>query len=350
MSNIDTQLAQAYELIENNQLDEARNLLQPLTESNPDNADVWWVYAYAVEDRDEALQALENVRRIDPNYAGLDDLTSQMSQQPISSPASTDSTELSDDEILDDFDDVDDFADFGDDQDDDIDELLDNDDDFDDFLENDNFIEADDKELAQQEPAENRRMLVGVLMIVILLIVVVLGALLAFGGADDDADTPETTQVAESTNDVLSQSTEEVIVDAEETSEDPDVGEQALDTDENAPSQTVDNSEGLYTALSGLNVIANSAEVTSTSLGDTTTISICTEAGNRLRDDLTNGMGSLATEADTLSGDALGLKLVNCEDEEDILNIIAVPVEDALSFVNGDITEDEFRAQWRPVG
>src|SRR5262245_25579133 len=61
-------LSKAYDLIEEDKLDEARAILEPLTVSQADNPDVWWVYAHAVSDPEAARKALQNVLRLDENY------------------------------------------------------------------------------------------------------------------------------------------------------------------------------------------------------------------------------------------------------------------------------------------
>ena len=43
-----TQLERAYRLIQQERLDEASALLQPLVKKEPDNADAWWLLANAV--------------------------------------------------------------------------------------------------------------------------------------------------------------------------------------------------------------------------------------------------------------------------------------------------------------
>ncbi|MFN8374373.1 MAG: hypothetical protein U0694_16040 [Anaerolineae bacterium] len=76
-------LNRAVELIQNQQRPEARTLLVKLLQENPDNAAAWWLLAHAAPNREIALQALEQVRRLRPGYArvetalaklGLDDM------------------------------------------------------------------------------------------------------------------------------------------------------------------------------------------------------------------------------------------------------------------------------------
>ncbi|MEM6527054.1 MAG: hypothetical protein AAF653_02100 [Chloroflexota bacterium] len=116
----DRVLTQAYELIEANQIDEARDLLQPLLDEHPDDPDVWWVYAHAVTDRAEARRALEKVKSLDADaYPEVDDLLGEVGPvaeiparpgirrlnrpaPPASLPASSDVDDFADDDFGDD--------------------------------------------------------------------------------------------------------------------------------------------------------------------------------------------------------------------------------------------------------
>ncbi|MEL7233561.1 MAG: hypothetical protein AAGK74_03630, partial [Chloroflexota bacterium] len=75
----DTVLTKAYELIEANQIDEAREMVQPLLDDHPDDPDVWWVYAHSVTDPAEAQRALERVRALDAGaYPEVDGLLNEL--------------------------------------------------------------------------------------------------------------------------------------------------------------------------------------------------------------------------------------------------------------------------------
>lgn len=73
-------LAQAHASIESGNLEEAENLLRSLLEQEPDNTDAWWLLAHSVRDAAAAREALDQVLRLDPNdqqahslLAALDD-------------------------------------------------------------------------------------------------------------------------------------------------------------------------------------------------------------------------------------------------------------------------------------
>lgn len=82
-------LSQAYDLIEVNRIDEARELLEPLLISHADDVDVWWLYAHSVNDPQRARQALDRVQALDPRRYPraeglLEDLDNTTSMIPMS--------------------------------------------------------------------------------------------------------------------------------------------------------------------------------------------------------------------------------------------------------------------------
>lgn len=87
--SLDTTLGRAYELIEANRIDEAKQLLAPLLTKHPENADVWWLYAHAVDNPREARQALERVQEIDPTYPEVNELLGAVEEIPKSDQPSS---------------------------------------------------------------------------------------------------------------------------------------------------------------------------------------------------------------------------------------------------------------------
>ena len=76
----DAILQRAYELIENDELEQAQELLAPLLEADADNASLWWVYAHAVRDTAIGQVALERVMELDPAYPGAGELKDDLLQ------------------------------------------------------------------------------------------------------------------------------------------------------------------------------------------------------------------------------------------------------------------------------
>jgi tetratricopeptide (TPR) repeat protein len=67
-------LEEAYRLIQAEQLDKALAILQPITRSDPNNADAWWLLANAVSEPEDAYEALTNVIRLDPTHTEAQEL------------------------------------------------------------------------------------------------------------------------------------------------------------------------------------------------------------------------------------------------------------------------------------
>ena len=67
-------LQRAYELIEQDELEQAQAILTPLLETESDNASLWWVYTHSLRDRAIGLLALDRVLELDPSYPGASDL------------------------------------------------------------------------------------------------------------------------------------------------------------------------------------------------------------------------------------------------------------------------------------
>jgi len=92
-----SQLEQAYRLIQQEDLDKAIAILRPITVSQPDNADAWWLLANAVSEPKEAHEALSQVVRLRPSHAEAHDLLAKLQAEypSLGSGAST-STGFSD--------------------------------------------------------------------------------------------------------------------------------------------------------------------------------------------------------------------------------------------------------------
>ena len=67
-------LQRAYDLIENDDLEQAQSILSPLLESDADNPSLWWVYAHAVRDSSIGQMALDRVLSLDPSFPGAAEL------------------------------------------------------------------------------------------------------------------------------------------------------------------------------------------------------------------------------------------------------------------------------------
>ncbi len=74
-------LREAFDAIEAGDLETARTVLEPVLAADPDNADAWWIYSHSVTDPQLALDALENVVRVDPEYPGATELLTTLQER-----------------------------------------------------------------------------------------------------------------------------------------------------------------------------------------------------------------------------------------------------------------------------
>lgn len=103
------QLERAYRLIQQDHLDEAIAILNPIVAKNSDNADACWLLANAVSEPEEARRALDNVLRINPGHMQARDLLEKLEQEFPAYAGSAnqsfggffDNTRVADDEALD---------------------------------------------------------------------------------------------------------------------------------------------------------------------------------------------------------------------------------------------------------
>ncbi len=82
MSNeIQSKLDEAFAYVEADRLEDALQVVSPILESDPENADAWWIYSYAVTDPREAYRALNNVKRLAPDYDGISEMITTFNSQ-----------------------------------------------------------------------------------------------------------------------------------------------------------------------------------------------------------------------------------------------------------------------------
>ncbi len=83
------QLEKAYNLIQQERLDEALGLLQDIVARQPNNGDAWWLMANAVSEPEQAFDALTNVLRLNPHHVEAREAYDQLvSQFPTLAPRS----------------------------------------------------------------------------------------------------------------------------------------------------------------------------------------------------------------------------------------------------------------------
>lgn len=317
---LDQMLSQAFDLIEADKLEDARQLLTPLLDTHSDDPDLWWLYAHAVTDADSARHALQQVLRIDPGYQSAAVLIEKLNTRTAITPESAAATpsvgwDIPEPDSLPDL-----PNEWGDRLQDDERAYAGSRDtmaDAQDVYEDDDFesmLDDDAGRSAYAKPGRQRR---GALMImavlgVVLVAVIVLAALLT---SQPSAPTP--IQVAST-----------------------------LPSDSGAEDFTQ-----YYEALQDFNVKANGVGTTATSLGNTLVAQICTARGAEMRQILPQIMDIMASlaQTDIPDVDAIATHLLACEEPEQTLLFIGVPLNDALAYAKGDISSSDFSARWKPL-
>ncbi len=325
-------LASAYELIEADQLAEARSLLKPILAENPDSADAWWLYAHAVEDPETARTALNNVLRIDRDYPSAAGLMTTLEQTyPTGAPAPA-AEPLAEHDLF--ALDAPDSLDLADELEEDN-LLLDTESDFDE--------DRGDTAPVQVETVRRRTNWPLILLLILLIAVIIALLLLSRGGGNDVqppalVPTSEVTAPAEDSQGQVAP-TSELAVSAESTEESTVA---AL-----AESVLADAAALAESALADAAALPGSARVESTPLGQTMLVSVCTAAGDEMRAALAASMANLSTVAGQMgaAADAIGVRLVSC-DTEQILRVIGVPAGTAAQYAEGALDLRDYQASW----
>jgi hypothetical protein len=389
-------LEQAYALIEADRLDEAENLLRPVLAQDPDNVDAWWLYVHAVKDVETARMALNTVLKLDPSYPGAQDLlTTLESRFPVAPVASTEATNLGIKRLAP----PTSLPDLP--EDDDIDAPFDLDSGVlppdDDVVVEDKFAQAERKlQAAQAAAAQRRRMNPMWLAIGALIAVVLIGLLLALRSRQGAQPTPTATLVSQGiiptvtldadttpeigidlTEDATltseAQETDASVVSTEEQTEQgtedtffTPTAEEVLATQDAATEEATDSGGGapvastpaadteisaVESALADFETVPDSTGKQTTLLGITLLTDVCSAPDSAsLSDTLSRSMTSLASASGELGDDtqAIGVRLVDCSTNE-VLRVIAAPLESAISFSSASIDERDFQGQWVAV-
>jgi hypothetical protein len=308
------ELARAYQLIESDELEEARELLDSYLERERDNPDAWWLYAHAVTEPMEAQDALRNVLRLDPSYPGAKSLLAE-SEEVLTPKTSTALPRLSPRPVtVEEGERVPDF----------LDQLDTDDEDFDAF---------DEDEFSQTEPPEqqrsngSRRLLF--ILVPILVAIIVIGVILALINTIQNRPPATPTSVAG----VATDATPTAQINVDSTA---DVVNDGLDT--------------IAEAMSGFTVIENGIAVEQTELGETLMVSICNDPARGLVATTLSALDQLVQQSG-ITGQAafIAVQIVDCERDNLPLRTVAVDALDAQAFSTGDISVSEFRSRLRPL-
>lgn len=394
-------LAEAFELIEADKLSEARAVLKPMLTTHRDNPDVWWLYAHAVTDADEARTALNQVLRLDPNYPDAAQLLNNLENQV---PARRSAVTVVDSEpgFLADIPPT--LPDLPEPEDEELADIVD--------------LDAE-KKIEAEEPSRTRLLLLAALGLVALAVIVAIAVLTSQPRGAIPTPTSEGIAAQASSTPLAFLPEETAFPTLEET--EPGVEatematEQALATAENtaAPTETVvetevvseptasptrprpttrptetptrtpepsatptqtasPTSEAIVTSASNTAIPTTAASaaggpldayiqaliphgiapggvgIEQTLQGNTVVANICTNPGPELRTKLPVVMDVIARQPVSASVDAVGTRMVNCADNTPLL-VIVVPIGDAQEYASGSLSEEDFQARWKSL-
>jgi len=307
MSNQTTvALQDAFDLIEENQLAEAREILKPLLESEPNNPTVWWVYAHAVEDGDEGIRALDKVLELDPTYPDATELKSQISNTKI-----------------------------------------------------DNYDDLDFEEDSTKQKVESRQNpLRNILLIIVVVIIALFAGLfvLSQGGGGNDTPTevanqPTTLptadiQIITNTSATIESAEPTITVSSANNTETPIPTSESTELPDSA--SYVDE---LLENLSNYNVTTDDISTSTTTLGETVIVRICAILGAESSIRLNDTMSTFVQIQTSLpeSAEGVAVTLIDCNEPESIARIIGVEKSILQSFANEEIELKDFQRQWQPL-
>ncbi|NWF69681.1 MAG: tetratricopeptide repeat protein [Chloroflexi bacterium] len=369
------QLDRAYQLIEADNLSEARAILGPLVAQEPNNADAWWLYAHALDDPGQARSALQNVLRINPDYPEarslLETLNTQfgglaapaalpaapppLTQPPVQGikPLSTSAPKPAEDDV----------PDFSDEEPIDFDEP-----------------EEEETPAASSRPRWLMLLVAVLAMIGIIVVGLFIVALLNPPGTVPTSATAATegSTVALATETPTEEVTEAAVIETSEATEtqeveataaeeptptvEPTQGETAVaeasptPEEELAATSEIDLGVGgggtpeelIGEALVDFAVPENPVEVVETSLGRTLLAIVCA-APEQVRQTAIDAMIAIAQVSLSVSDiDALAVRTDNCEQGTQG-RLIGVTLTDAQDFANGTLDANEFQVRWQPA-
>jgi hypothetical protein len=115
-------------------------------------------------------------------------------------------------------------------------------------------------------------------------------------------------------------------------------------------SNTNQEFDAIYAALSNFSVADNGVDFEQTPLGNTVVVSVCTEPGVTLRETLPNVLKALAKQSQTLITEtqAISARMLDCTNNATLL-MIGVPIVDAQAYAAGNLDDNMFQAKWQPI-
>ena len=348
----DAVIRRAYELIEDDQLEQAQAVLAPLLEAESNNPALWWVYAHAVTESAIGEAALDRVLQLDPTYPGARELKAEL----VSAQGGLDSglhfasaqSEQVDDSRIDDWEAI---------------------------------------EPGLEESSANARAGRGFVLIIVALLVLASGAVLILSGTIDiDEILPQSSQptkepviivvessfeesatdlaiTPESSNVVPSEVTLEAsaipltatVEPTPEPTSEPNVAAEEERTPTVAATATLSplNVESfielVVEQIGGFTIDRSRSAARETQLGMTIDIFICSEPGPEFNTRLDAVMVAAANLHESVPEqvEAFAVSLLNCADPDDSARTIGVDRSILDDFATGEIEAEVFQQAWR---
>ncbi len=349
-------LQKAYELIENDDLEQARALLTPLLETDAENPSLWWVYSHALRDRSIGQLALDRVIALDPAYPGAAELKADVLevQEQEDDLLSLEvegeaAAQSSADESIDDWEDL---------------------------------------QPVMDDAGESARGRQGFVLLVVVLLIFATGAALIASGAVDlgellsgilptsepsvivvegPTDEPAGVHVAEPT----AEPTAEVESEPSATGAEEQFSPAATDVAaaETEAESTAEASEPVSTEVTATDesvaifvhdlaenieefeLNRESSGIETTLLGETLILQVCATPGREFNERLIRVMNAVVEFAEEMpeSIDAVATGLLNCSDEDAALHVIGVTLSVVMEHAAEEIDAKEFQRAWQPL-
>lgn len=361
-------MQRAFELIENDELEQAQELLAPLLETDDENPSLWWVYSHSLRDQSLGQLALDRVLELDPSYPGANELKEdllefQSRDLDYLQPDAGDSVTAQ--------------------------EVVDH-----------NIDDWDDVQLELEDSSESAGGRHGAVILAVILFIVAAGITLVASGTIDLEEvlsgilpTPEAEIVVvaaptvwpataefdpdESATEVTAEATVQLTDEATAitTAELTEAATTAQDTlavtpeSTAAPTQMATASDGgspipdeagnplsafvrdVADSISDFEIDRRASAVHSTLLGRTIVIQVCAVPGTEFNTKLNLVINAMVVLVDTIPEDidAVAAGLLNCDDEDATLRIIGVAVETIRQYLDEDIDAKAFQRAIQPL-
>lgn len=327
----DAILQNAFDLIEQGELEQAQGVLAPLLETENDNPDLWWIYAHAVRDSETGIKALDRVIQLDAAYPGASQLKQQADLAPFPSGAAMPEAAS---------------APPADEEQGDIDDW-------------------EDLQPEVERAAQSKRVGRGFAVAIAALLLIALGALLVLSGEVDIA--PLTALIAPSPEPqivVVSVSTETADSPAAaptQVDESPASAPTETDSPTAAPTETeVPATPSPETAafialvsdaISDFEINETASGLRRTELGHTLVFRVCAVPGPQFQTRLGSVMNAVASLDAGIpeNAAAIAVSLVNCADADAVPRAIGVERDIIQAYANEEIDARDFQRSWQAL-